>query len=100
MGESELTQLVGGGILVILVLDRVTNLIRVALNKRHGRDSADQADLHIAAMVSMTAAVAQGFAEQREDNKAIRAHLHSIADTLGGLVTGVAVIQDRRRGGT
>mgnify|MGYP001560735686 CR=1 FL=1 len=36
MGEGELTHLVGGGILAILVLDRVTNLVRVVLGKKNG----------------------------------------------------------------
>ena len=88
MGETELTHLVGGGVLVILVLDRVANLVKLVLNKRNG-----------AGPEALTQAIAAGFAAQSEDNKAIRLHLHSIANTLGGLVTGVAVIQDRTHRG-
>lgn len=92
MGDAELTHLVGGGILAILVLDRVTNLVRVALGRRNG-----DVGVSVAHIEALTRATVAGFAEQREDNKAIREHLQSIASTLQGLVTGVALIKDRQR---
>lgn len=97
MGE-ELTHLVGGGILVILVLDRVANLLKLFLDKKNGTGSADTTPSTTPNLDALTHAITTGFAESREDNKQIREHLHSIANTLGGLVTGVAVIRDRGRG--
>lgn len=88
MGETELTHLVGGGVLVILVLDRVANLVKLVLSKQHGNGPE-----------ALMKVIAAGFAAQSEDNKAIRSHLHTIANTLSGLVTGVAVIQDRTHRG-
>lgn len=93
MDESQVTHLVGGGILVILVLDRVTHLVKVALAKRNGEGGAAcQTHLSVDALAKATAA---GFLEAREDNKAIREHLHNIANTLAGLITRIAIIQDR-----
>ena len=93
MGEVELTHLVGGGILAILVLDRATNLVRVALGKKNDETQPMcQTLLHVESLAKATSA---GFAAQAEDNKAIREHLHTIATTLGSVVTGIAIIKDR-----
>ena len=93
MGEGELIHLVGGGILAILVLDRATNLVRVALGKKNGEaQPLCQTSRHVESLAKATSA---GFAAQAEDNKAIREHLRSIATTLGNVVTGIAIIQDR-----
>ena len=94
MGENELTHLVGGGILAILVLDRVTNLVRVVLGKKNGeaQPSHCQTLQHVEALTKATEA---GFAAQRADNAAIRDNLHKISNVLAPIVTGIAILQDR-----
>lgn len=92
MGETELTHLVGGGILVVLVLDRVATILRVARQKHGNGLPPCQTMHHVEALAQATAT---SFAEVRDENKAIRGHLGDLTKAVAALVTGIAILQDR-----